>query len=167
MVSEDERGRLRAPSHRVEGGAYQTLLLVHGSDGSWTIHTDCALRIQADVMATVCQAVLRHARAWYLRSTDDHDTHRGKLSRGRVAADCGIEFTPLCAGIARPALPGDPPDPDQICPPVHRQKWWCGMNPLADRATAARACVVATAEGREDHGLVGHPISTTQTRKTV
>jgi hypothetical protein len=78
-MSEGERGRLRAPSHRVEGGAYQTLLFVQESDGSWTIHTDCAVRVEAQVMVTVCQTVLRHAEgghatAWYVRSTSCRTT---------------------------------------------------------------------------------------------
>jgi hypothetical protein len=54
--------------------------------------------------------------SWYLQSLNAHDTHRGHLRRGRVLAVCGVEFSPLRAGIARPALPAEPPDPDQICP---------------------------------------------------
>lgn len=53
---------------------------------------------------------------WYLRSTGDHDTHRGHLRRGRVLAVCGMEFAPLRAGIACPALAAEPPDPELVCP---------------------------------------------------
>jgi hypothetical protein len=54
---------------------------------------------------------------WYRRSLSDHDTHRGHLRRGQVTAACGMEFSPLRAwrkGGA--ALPGEPPEPEQICP---------------------------------------------------
>lgn len=54
---------------------------------------------------------------WYLRSTGDQDTHRGYLRRGRVLAVCGVEFSPVRALTTRgPALPGEPSDPEQICP---------------------------------------------------
>ncbi len=55
---------------------------------------------------------------WFLRSTADHDTHRGRLfGNGTVMADCGLAFKPVCALRTRgPALPGEPPDPDQVCP---------------------------------------------------
>jgi hypothetical protein len=53
---------------------------------------------------------------WYLRSLTDHDTHRGHLRRGTVLTACGVEFSPLRAwrkgGLA---LPGKPPDPEQVC----------------------------------------------------
>jgi hypothetical protein len=54
--------------------------------------------------------------SWYLRSTDDHDTHRGMMSRGSVNAACGIRFTPRTIAFGRKALSGPPPDPQQICP---------------------------------------------------
>ena len=47
---------------------------------------------------------------WYQRSGRDHDTHRGTLCRGRVQAACGIAFA-----ASGTVLPGDPPDPHQIC----------------------------------------------------
>lgn len=52
---------------------------------------------------------------WYVQSLSDHDTHRGYLRRGRVQAICGIEFTPVQAGLRSLALAGSPPDPEQIC----------------------------------------------------
>ncbi|MGH3845640.1 MAG: hypothetical protein ACRDS0_30065 [Pseudonocardiaceae bacterium] len=56
--------------------------------------------------------------SWYLRSMGDRDTHRGELRPdGTVTAACGINFHPLCLlRDTGPALPGLPPDPDQICP---------------------------------------------------
>ncbi len=60
---------------------------------------------------------------WYLRSTSDHDTHRGRLGRnGAVVAQCGIRFEPRTIAFGRKALPGDPPDPDQICPKCYLAK---------------------------------------------
>lgn len=54
---------------------------------------------------------------WYLRSAGDHDTHHGELrANGRVTASCGAEFVPRPLVFGRgPALPGYPPDPDQVC----------------------------------------------------
>jgi hypothetical protein len=53
---------------------------------------------------------------WYRRSMNDHDTHRGHLRRGRVMAVCGVEFSPLRAWRkSGSALPGEPPDPEQVC----------------------------------------------------
>ncbi len=62
-------------------------------------------------------AVVQAAK-WYLRSTADHDTHRGRLfGNGTVMADCGLAFKPVKALRSRgPALPGYPSDPDQVCP---------------------------------------------------
>ncbi len=58
---------------------------------------------------------------WYLQSLNDRDTHRGHLRRGRVLAACGVEFAPLRAWWkGSPALPGEPPDPSQICPECYR-----------------------------------------------
>jgi hypothetical protein len=54
--------------------------------------------------------------SWYLRSTDDHDTHRGTISRGSVITACGIRFAPRTIAFGRKALSGEPPDPQQICP---------------------------------------------------
>ncbi len=66
--------------------------------------------------------------SWYLRSLRDHDTHRGSLrENGMVLARCGASFTPrpTLTVIGPPpgqlatgdlALPGRPPDPDQVCP---------------------------------------------------
>ncbi|MGH3785255.1 MAG: hypothetical protein ACRDRG_01595 [Pseudonocardiaceae bacterium] len=64
-----------------------------------------------------CGTVVQPAK-WYLRSTADHDTHRGRLfGNGTVMADCGVVFRPRKALRDRgPALPGYPPDPDQVCP---------------------------------------------------
>lgn len=57
---------------------------------------------------------------WYLRSMADHDTHRGAYSTATrsVHSACGEEFIPLPVGLRgdRVALPGQPPDPDQVCP---------------------------------------------------
>ena len=46
----------------------------------------------------------------------DHDTHRGVLCRGTVAADCGVEFEPLLLPLGSVALRGGPADPRQLCP---------------------------------------------------
>ena len=54
--------------------------------------------------------------SWYLRSTDDHDTHRGTMSQSSVIAACGIRFAPRTIAFGRKALSGEPPDPQQICP---------------------------------------------------
>ncbi|MGH3933593.1 MAG: hypothetical protein ACRDS1_01185 [Pseudonocardiaceae bacterium] len=58
------------------------------------------------------------AAKWYLRSTADDDTHRGRLfGDGTVMADCGLVFRPMKALRDRgPALRGYPPDPGQVCP---------------------------------------------------
>jgi hypothetical protein len=55
---------------------------------------------------------------WYVRTTADHDTHHGRLRRdGTVQAGCGLVFKPVKALRDRgPALPGYPPDADQVCP---------------------------------------------------
>ena len=57
---------------------------------------------------------------WFLRSMADHDTHRGNYSTATrsVHASCGLEFIPRRLGVRgdRLALPGWPPDPEQICP---------------------------------------------------
>lgn len=93
---------------------------------------------------TTRQAGVRHVQSsrsglpqvplvtWYLRSLSDHDTHRGRIrDDGTVLACCGVSFTPrptlrvegpppgelVAAG---PALKGNPPDPDQICPECQR-----------------------------------------------
>lgn len=62
---------------------------------------------------------------WYLRSTADHDTHRGRLfGNNTVMADCGLTFRPRKALRDRgPALPGYPPDPDQVCPTCKQAAW--------------------------------------------
>lgn len=58
---------------------------------------------------------------WYRRSLSDHDTHRGHLRRGRVLAVCEVEFSPLRAWRkSGSALPGEPPDPAQVCPECSR-----------------------------------------------
>lgn len=55
--------------------------------------------------------------SWYLRSASDWDTHRGVFRQdGLVAAQCGIRFKPRPLAFGRTALPGNPLDPDQICP---------------------------------------------------
>lgn len=66
---------------------------------------------------TIDRGVVVEPARWYLRSTADHDTHRGRLfSNGTVMADCGLVFRPRTALRDRgPALPGHPPDPDQVC----------------------------------------------------
>jgi hypothetical protein len=49
----------------------------------------------------------------------DHDTHRGTYSPATrsVHAVCGAEFVPLRLADGKPlVLPGEPPDPAQICP---------------------------------------------------
>ncbi len=61
--------------------------------------------------------------SWYLRSMGDHDTHRGRLrGDGTVVALCGARFPSSRIVPGGPALRGDPPDPDQICPECHRAK---------------------------------------------
>ncbi len=53
---------------------------------------------------------------WYVRSLADGDTHRG-LARGRhVTASCGVTFVVPRLVIGCVSLPGEPQDPDQVCP---------------------------------------------------
>lgn len=58
--------------------------------------------------------------AWFVRSMADGDTHRGVYSPATrsVHARCGIEFQPLPIGWPPKLgpLPGNPPDPQQVCP---------------------------------------------------
>jgi hypothetical protein len=54
--------------------------------------------------------------SWFLRSTGDHDTHRGTMSPGSLIAVCGIRFAPRTVAFGRKALSGEPPDSQQICP---------------------------------------------------
>ncbi len=56
--------------------------------------------------------------SWYLRSLGVRDTHRGRLfGNGTVMADCGVVCRPKWfLRTGGPALPGSPPDPDQVCP---------------------------------------------------
>jgi hypothetical protein len=59
--------------------------------------------------------------SWYLRSLCDHDTHRGELRHdGTVVALCGVTFRPRLLPAGTVALPGQPPDPAQICPQCYR-----------------------------------------------
>ena len=59
--------------------------------------------------------------SWYLRSLCDHDTHRGELRKdGTVVALCGVTFRPRLLPAGAVALPGQPPDPAQICPQCYR-----------------------------------------------
>lgn len=57
---------------------------------------------------------------WYLRSYGDKDTHRGELRDGLIHAVCGVTFPPRALFAGEIALPGEPPDPDQICPACYR-----------------------------------------------
>lgn len=67
---------------------------------------------------------------WYLRSTGDADTHRGQLRPdGTVVAECGAQFRPPPIVPGGPALPGEPPDPDQICPDCYRGRSPAGRRP--------------------------------------
>ncbi|MGH3789083.1 MAG: hypothetical protein ACRDRG_21585 [Pseudonocardiaceae bacterium] len=64
---------------------------------------------------------LVQAAQWYLRSGADRDTHRGRLfGNGTVMADCGLTFRPRPLAYGAKALPGYPPDPDQVCPKCER-----------------------------------------------
>jgi hypothetical protein len=62
----------------------------------------------------------RDATEWYVRSMSDNDTHLGWYctTTRNVHAVCGTEFVPLRIGWRgdRLALPGQPPDPKQVCP---------------------------------------------------
>ncbi len=60
----------------------------------------------------------RRGAAWYLRSTGDHDTHYGTWSgvTRTVHALCGIEFPPAAGDSGGTFVPGQPSDPDQVCP---------------------------------------------------
>lgn len=61
---------------------------------------------------------------WFLRSLGDADTHRGSYSlvTRSVHADCGVEFVPRARPLGGPALPGNPLDPDQVCPYCYRAR---------------------------------------------
>lgn len=63
---------------------------------------------------------MRSQQQWHQRSMADRDTHRGRYSpvTRSVHAVCGVEFVPRPIGLHgdRIALPGEPPEPDQICP---------------------------------------------------
>lgn len=61
------------------------------------------------------------AMTWYLQSLKAHDTHRGAITRGRVHALCGIQFEAITVAFGAEALPGQPPDPEQICPECLRK----------------------------------------------
>ena len=58
--------------------------------------------------------------SWYLRSMADRDTHRGAEADGMVTALCGAVFAPFLVFGGGSALPGQPPDPEQICPDCYR-----------------------------------------------
>ncbi|MGH8602280.1 MAG: hypothetical protein ACREXR_05735 [Gammaproteobacteria bacterium] len=78
---------------------------------------------------------------WYLQSLSDHDTHRGHLRRGRVLAACGVEFSPLRAWRkSGSALPGEPPDPEQICLECYRASLPSGVS--GEPSSAVQAQVV-------------------------
>jgi hypothetical protein len=54
---------------------------------------------------------------WFLRSMADRDTHKGRFSTvtRSMRAVCGIEWVPRRFGLReRLALPGEPPDSEQI-----------------------------------------------------
>ncbi len=59
--------------------------------------------------------------SWYQRSHQDHDTHRGAMTRGGVVALCGAQFEPLTIAAGGKALRGQPPDPGQVCPECLRK----------------------------------------------
>ncbi len=61
--------------------------------------------------------------SWYLRSLGDRDTHRGALCNdGTVVTLCGVTFRPRLLPDSAGALPGQPPDPAQICPQCYNAK---------------------------------------------
>ena len=51
--------------------------------------------------------------SWYLRSTDDHDAHRGTMSRGSVMAVCGIRFAPRTIRSVARRCPASRPMPSR------------------------------------------------------
>ncbi|MGH3528315.1 MAG: hypothetical protein ACRDQV_15820 [Pseudonocardiaceae bacterium] len=53
---------------------------------------------------------------WFVRSLLDADTHRGHYSPATrsVHTVCGLEFQ--APGYLLDGLPGEPPDPQQVCP---------------------------------------------------
>jgi hypothetical protein len=62
-------------------------------------------------------------RQWFLRSMGDGETHCGRYSIASrsVLTVCGLEFVPLRLPFGRLALPGNPPDPQQVCPQCRAQ----------------------------------------------
>jgi hypothetical protein len=78
------------------------------------------------VMCVNSGSEIEAVMSWYPQSVNAGDTHRGHLRRGRVLIACGVEFSPLRTLTTRgSALPGEPSDPEQICPecygrPEHR-----------------------------------------------
>ncbi|MGH3699690.1 MAG: hypothetical protein ACRDQY_09525 [Pseudonocardiaceae bacterium] len=73
---------------------------------------------------------------WHLRSRADADTHRGDYSivTRSVHALCGIEFVPRELPLGGPALPGNPLDPNQVCP-----QCCTAPSPILDVTTAGSA----------------------------
>lgn len=79
--------------------------------------------------------------SWYLRSVRDRDTHRAEQLRanGTVVAECGVEFMPRPLPFGRIALPGNPLDPDQICPACAKTR---------SQSSGGRRATPLPAEGR-------------------
>jgi hypothetical protein len=88
----------------------------------------------------------------------DRDTHHGKLrGDGLVAAECGAMFEPISLAFGRLSLPGEPPDPDQVCPVCrhpqgkHGRRWGGSAAP---RAPGGR---VVPADGKPPNSSMQDP----------
>lgn len=88
------------------------LTSVPRSGQSWALLPDTPTRVMRRSGRVV------EVSRWYLRSTKDRDTHLADElnADGTVTAHCGVVFRPLQALRDRgPGLPGNPPDPEQVC----------------------------------------------------
>lgn len=83
---------------------------------------------------------MKERSAWFVRSMGDADTHRGVYSPATrsVHAMCGIEFQPV--PVSWPPklgpLPGNPPDPQQVCPQCHNGRVPTAGSPVSTERTA-------------------------------
>jgi len=63
-VWQRERGRLQAEGHRTDDDSLCTLLVIHETDGRWTIHGLGApgVRLTRDKIVALAESILKRAR---------------------------------------------------------------------------------------------------------